>query len=97
MMKSINGCSDKNQISETKQDKDMEREFERCADIVDQADVHIENAINDGVCAASRAVAMMPPGAPGECSECGMYFSRVIDGVCCRCIDLMIDSRVRNG
>lgn len=87
MTPAINGGASKNVCSKNTNVEEMEREFERCADIVDQADVHIENAINDGVGAASRAVAMMPVGNPGDCDFCGEYSGRLVKGACSPCRD----------
>ena len=57
---------------------------------VDEADMaapRIEAAISDGVSEASRAVAAMPIGEPGECSGCGDYFQRTVGGYCGKCRD----------
>lgn len=34
--------------------------------------------------------AAMPKGAPGECDACGEPYDRIVDGLCCRCIDRYI-------
>ena len=57
------------------------------ADEADMAAPRIENAINDGINEASRAVAAMPDGDPGECDLCGNYFSRLVAGACGFCRD----------
>ena len=41
------------------------------ADECDMSDQKIEESISDGINEASRAVAQMPEGEPGECSGCG--------------------------
>lgn len=43
------------------------------ADEADRADDRIENAKADGISEASRAVAAMPVGAPGDCDGCGEW------------------------
>lgn len=57
------------------------------ADEADLASDRIENAITDGIGEASRAVAAMPVGEPGECSGCGEDFKRLVDGYCGHCRD----------
>ena len=57
------------------------------SDEADNADQRIEESISDGINEASRAVASMPQGEPGECSGCGETFSRTVDGYCGRCRD----------
>lgn len=43
--------------------------------------------MSDGINEASRAVAQMPEGEPGECSGCGEYFARTVNGYCGFCRD----------
>ena len=43
--------------------------------------------MSDGINEASRAVAQMPEGEPGECSGCGEFFSRTGAGYCGLCRD----------
>lgn len=31
----------------------------------------------------------IPVGAPGDCAECGEYFTRLVSGYCGRCRDLL--------
>ena len=56
-------------------------------DECDMSDQRIEESISDGINEASRAVASMPQGKPGECSGCGETFSRTVDGYCGFCRD----------
>ena len=56
-------------------------------DDADRADDRIENAKADGISEASRAVAAMPVGEPGECNGCGYYFQRTVGGYCGHCRD----------
>ena len=44
--------------------------------------------MSDGINEASRAVAQMPEGEPGECSGCGDTFARTVNGYCGRCRDV---------
>ena len=57
------------------------------ADEADMAEQRIENAINDGISEASRAVAAMPVGEPGDCDGCGEWAGRLVDGYCAPCRD----------
>ena len=57
------------------------------ADEADRADDRIENAKADGISEASRAVAAMPVGAPGDCDGCGEWAGRLVDGYCAPCRD----------
>jgi hypothetical protein len=57
------------------------------ADEADRADDRIENAKADGISEASRAVAAMPVGNPGECSGCGEMSGRLVNGYCAPCRD----------
>ena len=56
-------------------------------DDCDNADQRIEESISDGINEASRAVAQMPEGEPGEFSGCGEYFARTVAGYCGFCRD----------
>ena len=56
-------------------------------DDADRADDRIENAKADGISEASRAVAAMPVGEPGECSGCGEISKRLVGGYCAPCRD----------
>lgn len=56
-------------------------------DEADMAEQRIEEAVSDGINEASRAVAAMPIGEPGECSGCGEWSGRLVDGYCAPCRD----------
>lgn len=56
-------------------------------DEADMAEQRIEEAVSDGISEASRAVAAMPIGEPGECNGCGNYFQRTVGGYCGHCRD----------
>lgn len=51
-------------------------------DEADMSDQRIEESISDGINEASRAVAAMPKGEPGECSGCGNESLRLVNGYC---------------
>ena len=57
------------------------------ADEADRSDKKIEDAVNDGVNEASRAVAAMPQGEAGECDLCGEFMLRLVGGACAPCRD----------
>jgi len=57
------------------------------ADEADMAEQRIEEAVSDGINEASRAVAAMPVGAPGDCDGCGEWTGRLVDGYCAPCRD----------
>ena len=57
------------------------------SDEADRGDQRIEEAVSDGISEASRAVAAMPKGEPGECSGCGEMRGRLVDGYCAPCRD----------
>ena len=57
------------------------------ADEADRSDKKIEDAVNDGVSEASRAVAAMPIGEAGECDLCGEFMLRLVGGACAPCRD----------
>lgn len=57
------------------------------SDIADDSDKRIEDAVNDGVESASRAVREMPVGVAGECDFCGESFVRLVGGACGFCRD----------
>lgn len=56
-------------------------------DEADKAEQRIEEAVSDGINEASRAVAAMPVGEPGECSGCGNESLRLVNGYCAPCRD----------
>ena len=56
-------------------------------DEADMSDQRIEESISDGINEASRAVAAMPKGEPGECSGCGNESLRLVNGYCAPCRD----------
>ena len=51
------------------------------------AEQRIEEAVSDGIGEASRAVAAMPVGEPGECAGCGNDYARLVGGYCGHCRD----------
>lgn len=58
---------------------------------MDEVDLSNERAQNheEAAIAAARAKAAdIPNGVAGECSYCGEYFVRLVNGVCGRCRDL---------
>jgi predicted amidophosphoribosyltransferase len=57
------------------------------SDEADRADLRIEQTVSDSIGEASRAVASMPAGEPGECDGCGEHFERTVKGYCGRCRD----------
>jgi len=57
------------------------------SDDADRSDQRIEERISDGINEASRAVASMPAGEPGECDGCGEWSGRLVDGYCAPCRD----------
>lgn len=57
------------------------------SDEADMAAPRIEEAVSDGISEASRAVAAMPIGNPGECSGCGEMSGRLVNGYCAPCRD----------
>lgn len=60
-------------------------------DDADKAAPRIEAYVTDALGVASRAVAAMPVGEPGECNGCGDYFRRTVEGYCGRCRDKFKD------
>lgn len=73
----------------------QDREF--TADPIDSADYYIESVIDDHVRDAMRAAQAIPVGNPGECDTCGSYSSRLVNGMCCPCIDKYELAEKRNG
>ena len=63
------------------------------ADEADVANQQVENLEASSVMAVRRAAANIPAGEPGDCAECGEFFTRTVGGYCCRCRDKQ--SRVR--
>lgn len=57
------------------------------SDEADKADQRIEETVSDRIGEASRAVAAIPKGKPGECDGCGEFFQRTVKGYCGRCRD----------
>lgn len=57
------------------------------SDDADIADQRIEERISDGINEASRFVASIPAGEPGECTYCGGHFARIVDEMCGHCRD----------
>lgn len=55
------------------------------ADICDDSDKYIENVIDDGIAAAMRMAADIPAGEAGECDGCGLYYKRIVNGMCAQC------------
>lgn len=56
-------------------------------DECDVSDERIEIARTDAINEASRKVARIDPGEPGECHKCGEDMPRLVNGWCCRCRD----------
>ena len=57
------------------------------ADEADRAEYFIESVIDDHIKEAMRKVLDIPEGEPGECSGCGEYFARTVEGYCGFCRD----------
>lgn len=60
--------------------------------LIDPLDVASREADREVARAESNirlAVSQIPAGSPGECIECGEEFSRLVQGHCGRCRDLL--------
>lgn len=66
-------------------------------DEADRAQMSIETVIDATLAEAMRKAAEIPIGTPGECDTCGSYSLRIVDGMCCPCIDRYTNAGKRNG
>ena len=57
------------------------------ADEADKSDAGINDVVSDAIGRASRFVAEIPEGKPGECDGCGEWAGRLVDGCCAPCRD----------
>lgn len=57
------------------------------SDLIDQANDKAELLRQSAENEARKGIFSIPEGAPGECVECGLVFTRVVDGYCGKCRD----------
>jgi len=57
------------------------------ADVIDQASEKEQVARDAAIANVQAAAARIPVGEPGECTECGDYFARLVGGRCGFCRD----------
>lgn len=57
------------------------------ADLIDQANEKVELLRQSAENEARKGILNMPKGEPGECAECGLVFTRTVDGYCGKCRD----------
>lgn len=57
------------------------------SDEIDIANDRIEIESERNLRKVMNSANKMPKGSTGECDECGLYFSRIVNGMCGRCRD----------
>lgn len=57
------------------------------ADVIDDANVLVEEHLARSIAAARATAAATPPGAAGDCEQCGEDRPRLIEGRCLLCRD----------
>ena len=60
------------------------------ADIADRADRAgdlIDEVEAQHIARVRRAAAVIPRGEEGECEICETFYTRIVNGICCRCRD----------
>ena len=57
-------------------------------DEADNAQLTIETVIDIQLANAMRLASLIPIGEPGECIQCGEYYSRTVNSLCGKCRDL---------
>lgn len=67
----------------------MVTENEKLIDVLDVATQEAERDRELRVAEIRRRAAAIPDGEPGDCNYCGLYFTRIVDGHCGRCRDLL--------
>lgn len=64
-------------------------ENEKLVDVLDLAARNTDRERSFEVAEIRKRAASIPVGEPGDCEECGQYFTRTVDGYCGRCRDLL--------
>ena len=57
------------------------------ADIADRAGDLIDEVEEQRIAVVRRAAAVIPRGEEGECEICETFYTRIVNGICCRCRD----------
>lgn len=59
------------------------------ADTVDEANNFVQDAQAKSIQAIREDAAKITPGEPGECYQCGEFYTRIVRGACAQCRDLL--------